>query len=349
MMSNSPQMLGQRTRGGSLQSSREISAPGAQVNPMPPGANPNAYALQHLNPTAQQQIILRQQAQRLMANQAFLANNQGGGMPINRENERDPNPKKLHKEQQDREIYSNDFLRARSLQGGQGYPPSEFFGPFPPQYNTDGLLGRLWSTHYTISQDHTSGQEAHEDSLLASFGKRRRTDKPSIPLGGSILLQRSPTLLTRLADGNDAVAQNEGSFMDEVTEEDFDFFDNMDTMDLDAPKDAVSLPKETATTKPNEGKDRGDEVKFQWVRKKQRHRPVQPRPVKVGHLSQQYFSIDTSRVNKSGDRPPETLKRRCHSCNRGVSGGEWRRGPDGAGTLCNACGLHYAKLERKRG
>ncbi len=27
---------------------------------------------------------------------------------------------------------------------------------------------------------------------------------------------------------------------------------------------------------------------------------------------------------------------------------EWRRGPDGARTLCNACGLHYAKLERKR-
>ncbi|SAM85271.1 uncharacterized protein UBRO_07508 [Ustilago bromivora] len=27
---------------------------------------------------------------------------------------------------------------------------------------------------------------------------------------------------------------------------------------------------------------------------------------------------------------------------------EWRRGPDGARTLCNACGLHYAKLVRKR-
>ncbi|KAH7303615.1 hypothetical protein B0I35DRAFT_498103, partial [Stachybotrys elegans] len=38
---------------------------------------------------------------------------------------------------------------------------------------------------------------------------------------------------------------------------------------------------------------------------------------------------------------------RCHSCNR-VDTPEWRRGPDGARTLCNACGLHYAKLERKR-
>ncbi|KAH8650429.1 hypothetical protein BGZ61DRAFT_375823 [Ilyonectria robusta] len=38
---------------------------------------------------------------------------------------------------------------------------------------------------------------------------------------------------------------------------------------------------------------------------------------------------------------------RCHSCNR-VDTPEWRRGPDGARTLCNACGLLYARLERKR-
>ncbi|ODQ52764.1 hypothetical protein SAICODRAFT_7798 [Saitoella complicata NRRL Y-17804] len=37
---------------------------------------------------------------------------------------------------------------------------------------------------------------------------------------------------------------------------------------------------------------------------------------------------------------------RCHSCNIADTP-EWRRGPDGARTLCNACGLHYAKLTRK--
>ena len=37
---------------------------------------------------------------------------------------------------------------------------------------------------------------------------------------------------------------------------------------------------------------------------------------------------------------------RCHSCNRADTP-EWRRGPDGARTLCNGCGLHYAKLTRK--
>jgi hypothetical protein len=58
---------------------------------------------------------------------------------------------------------------------------------------------------------------------------------------------------------------------------------------------------------------------------------------------------------KGGFAGPETKKRRgraappgrCHSCNRAETP-EWRRGPDGARTLCNACGLHYAKLTRKQ-
>ncbi|RHZ86956.1 hypothetical protein Glove_42g39 [Diversispora epigaea] len=41
------------------------------------------------------------------------------------------------------------------------------------------------------------------------------------------------------------------------------------------------------------------------------------------------------------------LPGRCHSCNIQETP-EWRRGPDGARTLCNACGLHFAKLTRKR-
>jgi len=57
---------------------------------------------------------------------------------------------------------------------------------------------------------------------------------------------------------------------------------------------------------------------------------------------------------KAGFAGGDTKKRRgraappgrCHSCNRAETP-EWRRGPDGARTLCNACGLHYAKLTRK--
>lgn len=59
--------------------------------------------------------------------------------------------------------------------------------------------------------------------------------------------------------------------------------------------------------------------------------------------------------SKAGFAGSDTKKRRgraappgrCHSCNRAETP-EWRRGPDGARTLCNACGLHYAKLTRKQ-
>ncbi|KAL7754271.1 hypothetical protein RI367_000252 [Sorochytrium milnesiophthora] len=54
------------------------------------------------------------------------------------------------------------------------------------------------------------------------------------------------------------------------------------------------------------------------------------------------------------NKPSKRLKRsgppaggRCHSCNA-VETPEWRRGPDGKGTLCNACGLHWAKLRRQK-
>ena len=37
----------------------------------------------------------------------------------------------------------------------------------------------------------------------------------------------------------------------------------------------------------------------------------------------------------------------CHACGNSDTP-EWRRGPDGARTLCNACGLHFSKLVRRR-
>ncbi|OHE96241.1 hypothetical protein CORC01_08459 [Colletotrichum orchidophilum] len=57
----------------------------------------------------------------------------------------------------------------------------------------------------------------------------------------------------------------------------------------------------------------------------------------------------------AGDRgsPPGRRNRRktidfsCHKCHR-VDTPEWRPGPDGPSTLCNVCGLIYAKRERKK-
>ncbi|KAF9273795.1 hypothetical protein BGZ68_001205 [Mortierella alpina] len=59
---------------------------------------------------------------------------------------------------------------------------------------------------------------------------------------------------------------------------------------------------------------------------------------------------------RDGDAPPQKYRKRakrtqppgrCLSCDSSVTP-EWRRGPDGARTLCNACGLHYAKLLKRQ-
>ncbi|KAI8885475.1 hypothetical protein K501DRAFT_331935 [Backusella circina FSU 941] len=57
-------------------------------------------------------------------------------------------------------------------------------------------------------------------------------------------------------------------------------------------------------------------------------------------------SINDTRQRRRGKK--SNFQGRCHTCNISETP-EWRRGPDGARTLCNACGLHYAKLVRKKG
>ncbi|KAJ5704472.1 hypothetical protein N7536_000161 [Penicillium majusculum] len=60
----------------------------------------------------------------------------------------------------------------------------------------------------------------------------------------------------------------------------------------------------------------------------------------------QDVDVSAGGFRTDGQRVKDTL--RCHSCNRAETP-EWRRGPDGARTLCNACGLHYARLSKAVG
>ncbi|KAF4943371.1 hypothetical protein FGADI_13469 [Fusarium gaditjirri] len=188
--------------------------------------------------------------------------------------------KRQKKRQQNRKINWNNVLRGADLspthspEGGHGYPPP---GPLPPRRSRDKLLDcKLRSTHYTISQDHTSGREAYEDSLLASFGKRRLTDKPSTSLGMSSSLQRSPSLRASLASGDNSVTQDKGLGMQQIFGAGLH---GRRPVELKMPEDAVSFPQdlssqltgfglhneETTTIKPNEGKRRRNEVRVEWV------------------------------------------------------------------------------------
>ncbi|RMD40186.1 hypothetical protein DV735_g4945, partial [Chaetothyriales sp. CBS 134920] len=80
------------------------------------------------------------------------------------------------------------------------------------------------------------------------------------------------------------------------------------------------------------------------------------RMARGAHLNEEYVDIPDEYKGTGGFANGDAKKRRgkaappgrCHSCNRAETP-EWRRGPDGARTLCNACGLHYAKLTRKIG
>jgi len=64
--------------------------------------------------------------------------------------------------------------------------------------------------------------------------------------------------------------------------------------------------------------------------------------------------IDTSIDEDDNEYPEKAHKRKspistdlyCHSCGT-TDTPEWRRGPDGCKSLCNACGLHYAKILKR--
>ncbi|KAF9996286.1 hypothetical protein BGZ80_006388 [Entomortierella chlamydospora] len=58
-------------------------------------------------------------------------------------------------------------------------------------------------------------------------------------------------------------------------------------------------------------------------------------------------SSDKSEHQKYRKRAKRNPPGRCLSCHTSDTP-EWRRGPEGARTLCNACGLHYAKLTKRQ-
>lgn len=80
----------------------------------------------------------------------------------------------------------------------------------------------------------------------------------------------------------------------------------------------------------------------------QQQKGVNP-PVTNGYQPEQngYQPPDDSKAGGFAGPDPKRRKGRaappgrCHSCNRAETP-EWRRGPDGARTLCNACGLRMS-------
>ncbi|KAL1930196.1 hypothetical protein VTP01DRAFT_1350 [Rhizomucor pusillus] len=91
---------------------------------------------------------------------------------------------------------------------------------------------------------------------------------------------------------------------------------------------------------------RANEVLNALLRLQKHQLAAQQEKRRLYYYGEQIDSNDL-RVLRQRKRKRAPFQGRCHSCNISETP-EWRRGPDGARTLCNACGLHYAKLERKQ-
>jgi hypothetical protein len=70
---------------------------------------------------------------------------------------------------------------------------------------------------------------------------------------------------------------------------------------------------------------------------------VRPRRIRRKHNEEEEVD-DGEKRRKLG--VVATAELYCHSCGT-TDTPEWRRGPDGCKSLCNACGLHYAKILRR--
>eukprot|EP01089_Gocevia_fonbrunei_P014992 TRINITY_DN4275_c0_g1_i2.p1 TRINITY_DN4275_c0_g1~~TRINITY_DN4275_c0_g1_i2.p1 ORF type:complete len:120 (+),score=28.58 TRINITY_DN4275_c0_g1_i2:50-409(+) len=69
---------------------------------------------------------------------------------------------------------------------------------------------------------------------------------------------------------------------------------------------------------------------------------------RVKSFSDDVFFDDLQPVLSGGRKKKPSSRRNLHCYSCGVTETpEWRRGPDGEHTLCNACGLHYAKSLKK--
>lgn len=86
-----------------------------------------------------------------------------------------------------------------------------------------------------------------------------------------------------------------------------------------------------------------DQADTEAMRKRKRSAPKNIGPSGSGQIPTPIKSHSDGSNFSARVAPPG----KCHSCKISETP-EWRRGPDGARTLCNACGLHFAKMAKKK-
>jgi len=122
-------------------------------------------------------------------------------------------------------------------------------------------------------------------------------------------------------------------------------------------RSALISGKDTAKPAPKENRNIHKET--QASREHGRSKTHHDSTVQESHRSTKHHQSHHHNSNRCGDtstadnrNSAKQSRRRstqvsCHECGR-VSSPEWRQGPHGPGTLCNVCGLIYAKRESHR-
>ncbi|KAH7165114.1 hypothetical protein DER46DRAFT_507622 [Fusarium sp. MPI-SDFR-AT-0072] len=162
--------------------------------------------------------------------------------------------------------------------------------------------------------------------------EQQKTPEPHPPLSG---VSSSRTILNCVEAYNRISREQHGThFIPERLPTEWELSDMLGNMELikrslEHVKDLVQTSIQKERT--HEG------VNMECLYRGGNHAPISK------HTMQPSFSVTEIKKKRARTARPS----RCRRCSR-IDTPEWRRGPDGARTLCNACGLHYAKLKRKR-
>lgn len=122
-----------------------------------------------------------------------------------------------------------------------------------------------------------------------------------------------------------------------VSESSIDMLTTVAIQRLAEERESSIASASTATTTADELIDvESSDAKWPTVVTKSKADTSEPCTPLINHVSKPKASVTT------------TQQRKCQQCGK-TSTPEWRRGPVGPRTLCNACGLFYCKLVKKVG
>ncbi|KAH7186992.1 hypothetical protein DER44DRAFT_754093 [Fusarium oxysporum] len=228
----------------------------------------------------------------------------------------------LHKTE--KQPFLQQLLPASSFPLRQHAVPVFSDPPRPPFTSLSSLFPASDSSQSLAAKAEIPFQHHHPE--------QQKTPEPHPPLSG---VSSSRTILHCAEAYNRIAREQHGTHLiPERLPTEWELSDMLSNMEL-IKRSLEHVKGLVQTSIQNERTHKG--VKMKCLYKEENHAPIS------ANAMQPLFGMTEIKKQRARTARPG----RCHKCSR-IDTPEWRRGPDGARTLCNACGLHYAKLKRKR-